>query len=111
MVHRPTSLTTNRLGRADARNIPATITRRRGRLNVVFAVATRTGERPAKIPVGRCRRHSLRVCAQPGRYSTGRFRIPGQWGRVRAIWVSAIFTAVPLAAEFVVFLRRDVSGE
>jgi hypothetical protein len=30
---------------------------------------------------------------------------------VRALWISAIFIALPLAASFMVFLRRDVAGE
>lgn len=42
----------------------------------------------------------------------GLFQTPTYWTPVvRAIWVSAIFTAVPLAAAFVLFLRRDVAGE
>jgi ABC-type spermidine/putrescine transport system permease subunit I len=42
----------------------------------------------------------------------GHFQTPTYWTPVvRAIWVSAIFTAVPLAAAFFLFLRRDVAGE
>lgn len=42
----------------------------------------------------------------------GLFQTPTYWTPViRAIWVSAIFIAVPLAAAFVLFLRRDVAGE
>jgi ABC-2 type transport system permease protein len=42
----------------------------------------------------------------------GVFMSPTDWTLVgRAIWVSAIFTAVPLAVAFVVFRRRDVAGE
>ena len=42
----------------------------------------------------------------------GLFQTPTYWTPVlRALWVSAIFIALPLAASFVVFLRRDVSGE
>ena len=42
----------------------------------------------------------------------GLFQTPTYWTPVvRAVWVSAIFTAIPLAAAFVLFLRRDVAGE
>jgi ABC-2 type transport system permease protein len=42
----------------------------------------------------------------------GLFQSPTDWTPiVRAVWVSALFTAVPLAAAFAVFLRRDVAGE
>lgn len=42
----------------------------------------------------------------------GLFQTPTYWTPViRAIWVSAIFTAVPLAAAFFLFARRDVAGE
>jgi ABC-2 type transport system permease protein len=42
----------------------------------------------------------------------GLFQSPTYWTSiVRAIWVSAIFIAVPLAAAFAIFLRRDVAGE
>jgi ABC-2 type transport system permease protein len=42
----------------------------------------------------------------------GLFQTPTYWAPVvRAVWVSAIFTAVPLATAFVLFLRRDVAGE
>jgi len=42
----------------------------------------------------------------------GLFQSPTEWTPViRAIWVSAIFTAVPLVVAFVVFRRRDVAGE
>jgi hypothetical protein len=30
---------------------------------------------------------------------------------VRALWVSALFAAVPLALAFLVFGRRDVAGD
>jgi ABC-type transport system involved in multi-copper enzyme maturation permease subunit len=30
---------------------------------------------------------------------------------VRALWVCAIYIAVPLGAGYLVFLRRDVAGE
>ena len=29
----------------------------------------------------------------------------------RGIWVSAIFTVIPLVAAYVIFLPRDVAGE
>lgn len=42
----------------------------------------------------------------------GLFESPTNWTPiVRAIWVSAIFVAVPLGAAFVFFLNRDVAGE
>ena len=42
----------------------------------------------------------------------GLFQTPIFWTAiVRAVWVSAIFAAVPLAAAFAVFMRRDVAGE
>jgi ABC-2 type transport system permease protein len=42
----------------------------------------------------------------------GVFMSPTDWTVIaRAFWVSAIFTAVPLAIAFVYFRRRDVAGE
>jgi len=42
----------------------------------------------------------------------GLFHSPTDWTPiVRAMWVSVLFAAVPLAAAFVVFLRRDVASE
>ncbi len=42
----------------------------------------------------------------------GFFQTPVYWTPiVRALWVSAIFVAVPLAAAYAVFRRRDVTGE
>ncbi len=42
----------------------------------------------------------------------GMFMSPTDWTLIgRAIWVSAIFTAVPLAIAFASFHRRDVAGE
>ena len=42
----------------------------------------------------------------------GLFQTPTYWTPIiRAIWVSAIFIALPLGAAFMVFLRRDVGGE
>ena len=42
----------------------------------------------------------------------GFLRIPADWAPVfRALWVCALYIAVPLAAAYVVFLRRDVAGD
>jgi ABC-2 type transport system permease protein len=42
----------------------------------------------------------------------GFLRVPADWTPViRALWVCALYIAVPLAAAYVVFLRRDVAGE
>jgi len=42
----------------------------------------------------------------------GFLRIPADWAPViRALWVCAIYVLVPLAAGYLVFLRRDVAGE
>jgi ABC-2 type transport system permease protein len=42
----------------------------------------------------------------------GFLRTPTDWAPVvRAAWVCALFTAVPLFAAYLVFLRRDVAGE
>ena len=42
----------------------------------------------------------------------GFLRTPADWTPViRSFWVSAIYIFVPLAAAYVVFLRRDVAGE
>jgi ABC-2 type transport system permease protein len=42
----------------------------------------------------------------------GFLRIPADWAPVfRALWVSAIYIAMPLAAAYLVFLRRDVAGD
>lgn len=42
----------------------------------------------------------------------GFFQTPLYWTPiVRALWVSALFIAVPLTAAFVLFRRRDVTGE
>src|SRR5207237_5056676 len=42
----------------------------------------------------------------------GLFQTPTYWAPViRAIWVSAVFTAVPLAAALVLFQPRAVAGE
>lgn len=42
----------------------------------------------------------------------GFLRIPADWVPViRALWVSALYIAVPLIAAYLVFLRRDVAGD
>jgi ABC-2 type transport system permease protein len=42
----------------------------------------------------------------------GFLRVPADWAPVvRAVWVSALYAAVPLACAYLVFLRRDVAGE
>jgi ABC-2 type transport system permease protein len=42
----------------------------------------------------------------------GLLRVPADWAPVtHAVWVSALYTAVPLAAAALVFLRRDVAGD
>jgi ABC-2 type transport system permease protein len=42
----------------------------------------------------------------------GFLRTPADWVPVvRALWVCALYIAVPLAAAYVVFLRRDVAGD
>ena len=40
------------------------------------------------------------------------FHTPTDWSLViRAVWVSAVFAAIPLAGAYLVFLRRDVTGD
>jgi ABC-2 type transport system permease protein len=42
----------------------------------------------------------------------GFLRVPADWAPVgRALWVCALYTAIPLVAAYLVFLRRDVAGE
>ncbi len=42
----------------------------------------------------------------------GFLRTPADWTPVvRDLWVSTIYLVVPLAAAYIVFLRRDVAGE
>jgi ABC-2 type transport system permease protein len=42
----------------------------------------------------------------------GFLRVPADWVPVtRALWVSALYIALPLFGAYVVFLRRDVAGE
>lgn len=65
------------------------------------------------------------VAALPGIGGVKRYLLPAQWGAwqalfdapghggapVRAIWVCAIYTAIPLLVAWVVFRRRDVAGD
>jgi ABC-2 type transport system permease protein len=42
----------------------------------------------------------------------GFLRTPADWTPViRAAWVCALYTALPIAAGYLVFVRRDVAGE
>jgi ABC-2 type transport system permease protein len=42
----------------------------------------------------------------------GFLRTPADWSPViRAVWVCALYIALPLAAAYTVFLRRDVAGD
>jgi ABC-2 type transport system permease protein len=42
----------------------------------------------------------------------GFLRVPADWAPViRAVWVCAIYIALPLTGAYLVFLRRDVAGE
>jgi ABC-2 type transport system permease protein len=42
----------------------------------------------------------------------GFLRVPVDWTPVvRALWVCSLYIAVPLAAAYLVFLRRDVASE
>jgi len=42
----------------------------------------------------------------------GFLRVPADWVPVtRALWVCALYIGIPLAAAYLVFLRRDVAGE
>jgi ABC-2 type transport system permease protein len=42
----------------------------------------------------------------------GFLRVPADWSPViRAFWVCALYTAIPLVAAYLVFLRRDVAAE
>ena len=42
----------------------------------------------------------------------GFLRVPADWAPVvRAFWVCALYTAIPLVAAYLVFLRRDVAAE
>ena len=42
----------------------------------------------------------------------GFLRVPADWTPViRAVWVCALYIALPLGAAYVVFLRRDVAGD
>jgi ABC-2 type transport system permease protein len=42
----------------------------------------------------------------------GLLRVPADWAPVgRAVWVCALYIAIPLIGAYVVFLRRDVAGD
>ena len=42
----------------------------------------------------------------------GLLRVPADWAPVvRAVWVCALYIAVPLIGAYIVFLRRDVAGD
>jgi len=42
----------------------------------------------------------------------GFLRTPADWSPViRAVWVCALYIALPLTAAYMVFLRRDVAGD
>lgn len=42
----------------------------------------------------------------------GFLRVPIGWAPIgHAIWLSALYLAVPLIAAYLVFLRRDVAGD
>jgi ABC-2 type transport system permease protein len=42
----------------------------------------------------------------------GLLRVPVDWAPVvHSLWLSSIYVAVPLAAAYLVFLRRDVAGD
>ena len=42
----------------------------------------------------------------------GFLRVPVDWTPVvRALWVCALYVSIPIAAGYLVFLRRDVAGE
>jgi ABC-2 type transport system permease protein len=42
----------------------------------------------------------------------GFLRVPTDWSPViRALWVCALYIALPLVTAYVVFLRRDVAGD
>jgi len=42
----------------------------------------------------------------------GFLRVPADWAPVvRAVWVCALYVAIPLAGAYLVFLRRDVAGD
>ena len=42
----------------------------------------------------------------------GFLRTPADWSPViRAVWVCVLYIALPLAAAYTVFLRRDVAGD
>ncbi len=42
----------------------------------------------------------------------GLLRVPVDWAPItRALWVSALYIAAPLAAAYLIFIRRDVAGD
>jgi ABC-2 type transport system permease protein len=42
----------------------------------------------------------------------GLLRVPADWAPIgRAVWVCALYIAIPLIAAYIVFLRRDVAGD
>jgi ABC-2 type transport system permease protein len=42
----------------------------------------------------------------------GLLRVPADWAPVgRAVWVCALYIAIPLVSAYIVFLRRDVAGD
>ena len=42
----------------------------------------------------------------------GLLRVPADWAPIgRAVWVCALYIAIPLIAGYIVFLRRDVAGD
>ena len=42
----------------------------------------------------------------------GFLRVPADWAPViSALWVCALYIALPLVAAYLVFLRRDVAGD
>ena len=42
----------------------------------------------------------------------GLLRVPADWAPVgRAVWVCALYIAIPLISAYIVFLRRDVAGD
>ena len=54
----------------------------------------------------------LTIASSIANFWHGFLRIPADWAPVfRALWVCAIYIAVPLVAAYLVFLRRDVAGD
>jgi len=67
---------------------------------------------PSKIPEinsGHCRTVIDRSAQKSG---NSFLRVPTDWRPVlRAVWLCALYIGVPLAAGYLVFLRRDVAGD